>query len=136
MVQIRVTDPAFALPVGALSWFVFDNPGSGVRAAATKAAPGAGFRHVLTGFYVRTLDSTVATANQSVIINFAASGVFTDIVVAYGITAPIGNGLINFSGLNILSPADNLALTCQFLAAGPGTQSQQAGVFGYTVRVS
>src|SRR5207248_2895836 len=66
-------------------WAIFHNPGAGTRATASKAAGGAGVRHVLRSLIFTLVDSVGVAATFIAAVYDGASGTTTAMTFRIGI---------------------------------------------------
>lgn len=126
----------YTIPPG--HWSVRNAPASDAQASASKAAGGAGFRHVLCGFTVNLLAS-IATAGTTGlwVIRDGATGAGTILLsgrlTLLAETTPVYRAIDrdSLSGLNIPG-SDNTAMTIEF-TGGLADTVQQVMMWGYTL---
>lgn len=119
--------PNAIIQTPAPNWAIENTPALNTIATVTKAAPGAGYRHVITGFSAYVA-ATVTSPICIVHIHNGVNTVFSAPVISLGGTA-FG---ISLSGLSIVCD-DNAAATVEFhLAPGAGNQ-QTVSLMGFTV---
>lgn len=118
------------------NWAVTHAPAANTVASASKAAGGAGVRHVLTGFHAKIVGGTTAPAAIQVTVNVrdGATGAGTilaafTMVLAAAIAA---KDEIAMSDLNIVGSA-NTAMTVEFSAAGGLNTFECASLQGYSI---
>lgn len=110
-------------------WSVINFPATDTTATATKAAGGAGVRHVLTGFcFSLSGASGTATALLRCDILDGASQIFSAVLSAPANTTKT----IEFDNLSLLGTA-NTAMIIQFSAAGGAGTQEAVSMFGYSV---
>lgn len=111
-------------------WAVNSEPAVSTQASASRAAGGAGVRHVCRSLHF-SLNAVAAQANIYARVRDGASGAGT-ILWSQCVVAPAGGYVsITLSGLNIVGSA-NTAMTFEFSAAPTATNFQTAGGSGYT----
>lgn len=112
-----------------LQWGIVSAPAANVVASATKAAGGAGVRHVLQSLVANTIVLTAAnfTANQPVyfVVRDGAAGVGT-IIYQGAFTGAL------LSGLSLLGSV-NTAMTVEFTVAPGLTNFEVVAASGYSV---
>jgi hypothetical protein len=118
--QTVVTEPA--------NWSVVHEPATATKATVTKAAGGAGVRHVCTGVQGSiACDSTP----QSPLRLQLKDGATT--VASWSVAATAnGMGGVALDGLCIMGTA-NTALTLEFSSAGVAGSSETVTLFGFSV---
>jgi len=112
------------------NWSVTSSPAANTQATATKAAGGAGVRHVANS--VTASFAAGATAGAAIQVNLrdGASGAGTILWSAL-LTAPIGDSRsVTLSGLNLVGSAAT-AMTLEFTAAGGATTLESVTLTGY-----
>lgn len=100
-------------------WQLQNNPGANTQATASKAAGGAGVRHILRSFTISLSSTAAAASQQTVVIRDGASGAGTVLYtfsVAIPATADSG-AVFGLSNLSIFGSA-NTAMTIEFTVAG------------------
>lgn len=118
------------------NWAVTSAPAANTVASASKAAGGAGVRHVLTGLQAKIVGGTTAPAAIQVTVNVrdGATGAGTilaafTMVLAAAIAA---KDEINLTDLNIVGSA-NTAMTVEFNVAGGLNTFECASLQGYSI---
>lgn len=122
-----MTGAAQIAPVG--NWSVVDFPATGVAATVTRAAGGAGVRHICTGI-TATISGAAAAATGLIRVDIldGAAVMFSAVLSAVANTTSI----LHLTGLALVGTA-NTAMTFQFGAGGgAGTQESITG-YGYDV---
>lgn len=111
-------------------WSVFSTPAAATQATASKAAGGAGVRHICTS--ISATLATVGTAQTAIALNLrdGATGAGT-IVWSKQVVLPT-NGLweVNLPGVNIPGSAAT-AMTLEFAAAGVAASVESVAMTGY-----
>lgn len=124
------TQPFAALSAPPGEWAVNSEPAVSTQATATKAAGGAGVRHVCRSLHF----SLAAVAAQTIIyarVRDGASGAGT-VLWSQGVIVPAGSAVtIQLSDLNIVGSA-NTAMTFEWSAAPVATNFETAGGTGYS----
>ena len=117
-------------------WSATHTPAVNIVATISKAAGGAGVRHVCTSISARILGGTVAPAavQGTLVLRDGASGVGTiiwsqTVVLAAAVGA---KDEVKISGLNIIGSA-NAAMTLEFIAAGGLNTFESVSLTGYSV---
>lgn len=113
-------------------WSVTHNPAVNTTATATKAAGGAGVRHVCTSIHATMANSGGAAVVGSVVLRDGAAGAGAILWSGeMAVTAVAGDyRAISISGLNIVG-SPNTAMTLEF-QAGPGANMfQSVALTGY-----
>lgn len=115
-----VTDPG--------NWTVTNFPATNVTATVTKAAGGAGVRHILTGVHFSLSGAAaLATALLQCTVLDGAAVLFTGVL-----SAPANStGVISNNGLSLVGTA-NTAMTIQFSAAGGAGTQESVTMTGYS----
>lgn len=114
---------------GPVDWSVFHNPAVTTQATITKAAAGAGLRHICTGLSY-SLSAVVGQPLISVALRDGASGAGT-ILWQKQYILPAGAVLeVNISDLNIPG-SPNTAMTLEFSAAPAATNLESVEMTGY-----
>lgn len=115
------------------NWSVVNFPAAATQATASRAAGGAGVRHVCTGFtFSCSGAAAAATGLLQAVIRDGATGVGTIIWTA-SIQAPLADSKeITVSGLSLLGTA-NTAMTIEFVAAGAAGTQEAVTMYGYSV---
>lgn len=128
----RIAEADGVVPVASPGqWAQFANAGFAIQASTTRAAGGAGVRHVCTS--ISTSFSTGANAQATALdINLrdGASGAGT-VLWSKRVILPI-NGLwdVNLTNLNIVG-SPNTAMTLEFVAAGVAGSVESVALTGY-----
>lgn len=130
------TQPFALLATRPGDWSVTSSPAVNTVATASKAAGGAGVRHICTSVSARVLGgSTAPTAIVGVInLRDGATGAGA-ILMSWttSLAAAVGaKDEINLTGLNIVGAA-NTAMTLEFAAAGGANTFESANIGGYSV---
>lgn len=113
-------------------WTVVHAPGAAAQATATKAAGGAGVRHVCTSISATIACGATAQTPLNVFLRDGVTGAGTPIWAA-SIAAPVnGTGILSFDGLSIVGSA-NTAMTLEFSAAGVAASVEAVTVCGFDV---
>jgi hypothetical protein len=113
-------------------WTSVNIPAAATQATTTKAAGGAGVRHVCTGIVATVATGATAQTPISVFLRDGASG-GGSIVFAAVVAAPAnGTGVLALSGLHIVGSA-NTAMTLEFNAAGVTGSNEAVTLTGYSV---
>lgn len=124
------TQPFGVLSAAPGEWAVNSEPAVSTQATATKAAGGAGVRHVCRSVHF----SLAAVAAQTIIyarVRDGASGAGT-VLKSWGIIVPAGSAVhIELSDLNLIGSA-NTAMTFEWSGAPVATNFQTAGGSGYS----
>lgn len=107
----------------------------GVAVVATKAAPGAGLRHVVTGFIASVVVSTVLAAGETIEFLVRANGGATILARGY-LSLPNGaavgqTAIVTMSGLSIPTPLANQDCDLLFATATANAR-QSVTLMGYT----
>lgn len=117
-------------------WAVTHAPAANTQATASKAAGGAGVRHVCKSVSARIVGGTTAPAAVSVTLNLrdGATGAGTilwswTMVLAGAIAA---KDSIDLTDLNIVGSA-NTAMTLEFSAAGGANTLESVNIAGFSV---
>ena len=115
-----------------VNWSVNHIPAVSTLATITKAAGGAGFKHVCTSIVA----SAVGPVTGGVIFLYLRDGAAsTGTIIWATALAPINTAArIIVTGLNI-EGSDNTAMTLEFSAAPPATDQEVVSMTGYTVLV-
>lgn len=113
------------------NWSVTHDPGINTRATVTRAAGGAGVRHVCTSIHA-ALSSTMASGQVKVYLRDGASGAGPILWSSNMIVGNNQTASINLSGLSIVGSA-NTAMTLEFNAAGGGGTQENVSLTGYSV---
>ena len=129
--------PANALMVNwPAEWASFHAPAVNTQATISKAAGGAGVRHVCTGIYAAVRGGTTAPAaiQGTVHLRDGAAGAGTPLLsLTTVLAAAVGaKDEINLNGLNIMGSA-NTAMTLEFAAAGGVNTFEVVALRGYSV---
>ncbi len=114
-------------------WSQFSGPAANTQATTSKAAGGAGVRHVLQAFSASLSSSAAAASRQTVNIRDGASGAGT-IIWSFdlSIVATADQlAIMALSGLNIFGTA-NTAMTIEFAAAGGANTFENVSIAGYS----
>lgn len=131
--QSATTKPTALMTAPPGEWSITNTPASNTKATATKAAGGAGVRHILRSFFGGMDNDTAGPAFsvRSLQIRDGASGVGTILASQYvgGPTSSISN--FGLSGLNIFGSA-NTAMTVEFDSAGGASTFQTINASGYS----
>lgn len=129
--NLALFDPALAVMAAAPGeWSVTHTPAVNTVATITRAAGGAGIRHVLRSFTATVIGlAAAAEAVLTVNIRDGASGAGT-ILKSFPLYAPPGgqNGLA-MSDLNIVG-SENTAMTIEFTAAGGANTYESVSMSG------
>lgn len=115
-------------------WSVTHSPAVNTQASASKAAGGAGVRHVCTGVSARLVAGTAAPAAVQGTLNLrdGATGAGT-ILASWTVVLAASIGArdeINLTGLEIPGTA-NTAMTLEFAAASGANTFESVNLFGY-----
>lgn len=125
---------ALSAPPG--NWSVANNPAANTRATITRAAGGAGVRHICTSIAgVFLTDAGAAPASVLLQLRDGASGAGTVLWEQRMSTAGLAVGQvisIALSGLQIFGTA-NTAMTLEFSAAGGAATFEGVALTGYSV---
>lgn len=121
-------------PVG--NWSVASTPAAATQASATRAAGGAGVRHVCTSIHAAfVLPEPVNQPLIQVVLRDGASGAGS---ILWGATLGLGvaaitdlTQTISISSLSIVGSV-NTAMTLEFSAAGVATTAQSVSMTGYS----
>jgi hypothetical protein len=119
------------LAVGPGNWSQASVPGAAALATSTRAAGGAGVRHVCTS--ISTTFSTGATAQAaqlSLILRDGASGAGPQLWAKSMILPANAIWNVDISGLNIVGSA-NAAMTLEFTGAGVAGSFESVALTGY-----
>lgn len=115
------------------NWSEFSFPATNTVATVTRAAAGAGLRHILTSLHFSLAGAAAAAAGiVQCVVRDGATAVGT-VIWSGVLTAPItGIGEISLSGLSLPGTA-NTAMTIEFAAAGGAGTQEAVTMTGYTV---
>lgn len=115
------------------NWSANNVPATATQATVTKAAGGAGVKHVCNSITATIACGSTAQAPVFVYLRDGASGVGT-IIWAAAIAAPAnGVGGVCISDLNIVGSA-NTAMTLEFSAAGVTSSQEAVTLSGYDIQ--
>lgn len=117
------------------SWTLVSAPAANTQATVTKAAGGAGIRHVCTAITATLVAGTTAPAAAQVTVNLRDGATGAGNVLWTGqmaLTATAGTQAtpLQISGLNILGSA-NTPMTLEFSAAGGANTLESVSLQGY-----
>lgn len=114
-------------------WSQGHAPAAATKATTSKAAGGAGVRHVLRSFEV--IVSALAAAAEAVLtytVRDGATGTGTILRTGTILVKPGDMTGLAVSGLNLIGSA-NTAMTVEFTAAGAANTYESVGMSGYDV---
>jgi len=125
-----------AVGVGPGEWSATSNPGVNAQASASKAAGGAGVRHVCRSIsFSVASDGTAPTAVQLVVnLRDGATGAGT-VLQSWTVAIPASAGAFNafhVGGLNLVGSA-NTAMTLEFASAGGAHVYEACNIAGFDV---
>lgn len=124
------TGVALVAPPG--NWTAVHAPAAATQATISKAAGGAGVRHIATGITATIACGATAQTPINVYLRDGATGAGA-IIWAGAIAAPAnGVGVITLTGLSIVGTA-NTAMTLEFSAAGVAASVEAVTLTGYDV---
>lgn len=129
------TQPFSQLVTRPGDWTTLSSPAVNTQATVSKAAGGAGVRHVCTGISARFIGGTTAPAATQAVLNLrdGATGA-GGILLQYTIIIPAVIGAkdeVNLTGLNIVG-SPNTAMTIEFGGAGGANTFQSVNITGYS----
>lgn len=131
-VQSSATQTGILAVAGVGNWSAHADPAVNVVATATRAAGGAGVRHVCTSIAASLSAGGTASGIVKVYLRDGAAGVGA-ILWSANLVVPIGTARnITLSGLSIPGSA-NAAMTLEFSAAGGATTQENVALTGYSV---
>lgn len=113
------------------NWSVVANPVAGIQAAAGKAPPGVGSRHVITGLMASLDDDGTGVVAERIELLDGDSVLYA--VTHMALPAGSGNPCDRFelTGLHIVLP-ENQQVVWRFANAPPGTARQSVTLIGYS----
>lgn len=112
-------------------WTATSAPAIGVIATVTKAAGGAGTRHVCTSIHATFNTTATAGAAVNLALRDGATGVGAALWNRRLIVPANQNIVIDVTGLNIVG-SDNTAMTFEFTAAPPADGYQSVALCGHS----
>ena len=114
------------------NWSVSSFPAVNNQATASRAAGGAGVRHILTSLHFSIAAGATASGIVQCQIRDGGTGAGT-IIWSGALAVPIGDSReISLSGLSLVGTA-NTAMTIEFSAAGGATTQESVSMTGYSV---
>jgi hypothetical protein len=127
LANVNANRAVIATPPG--EWTLTHAPAADTQATATRAAGGAGVRHVLKSIQASINAVAAITAPLTVVVRDGASGAGT-ILWQDRLTAPAGtDSRVSKEGLNIVGSA-NTAMTVEFTAAPGATNFETVSATG------
>jgi hypothetical protein len=116
---------------GSGHWSQGNEPATNNQATTSKAAGGAGVRHVCTAFSGSIMSIAAIVVPVYLRVRDGASGAGT-VLWTMGFVVPAGTTLnFGLSGLSLLGTA-NTAMTCEFSAAPGATNFESVSMSGYS----
>jgi len=111
-------------------WTGFSDPAAAAQATVTRAAGGAGVRHICNSISASLSGGTVASGIRKVYLRDGAAGVGTILWAGNMQVAIAGSEEIQISGLSIVGSA-NTAMTLEFDAAAGVASQENVTMTGY-----
>ena len=128
-----VTQPFAEMVSNPGEWTIDAAPAGNIQGTVTKAAGGAGVRHVLKSLFFVLYNNAAVSATPGIYVRDGASGAGTIIYVgALAIPAVSGSmAKVALAGLNIVG-SPNTAMTLEFSAAGGANTFEVVSGSGYS----
>lgn len=122
---------AFNVPLS--TWYVTHTPAAATQATISKAAGGAGVRHVATTITACSAQAAAAQTPIAINLRDGATGAGT-IIRSWKISSTVQDSkCVDLSGLAITGTA-NTAMTIEFAAAGVAGSEQTVSLTGFSVQ--